>query len=374
MRPSLRFLAIAVVAWAGLRAATVGTIPGAQMFSDSAGASAPTPIAATQFAGIEPIGPAPAAPPPFDAASAPYSYPPGYDQAGNGGTGTMRPLIVPVYYSYRGMPGPATAPTPAVWPLPEHRQVFYPAATPLDDWPLSRIASSATPARSTVTAPMQSTAPAVTLARIDRIQLTMWAMLRNRQGIIGSPTALASGGTLGGSQAGARLFYNFTPAISAVVRSSSDVGRRGGEIAGGVRVRPLRAIPLWITAERRQALGKYGGGRNAFALFAEGGVYGRPMPFGFTLDGYAQAGVVGFKSRDLFADGGLAFTRPVYRQFSAGFGVWGGVQPGLYRVDAGPRLTMQVRRNIRVHLDYRQRLAGNAEPGSGPTVTLAGDF
>jgi hypothetical protein len=33
-----------------------------------------------------------------------------------------------------------------------------------------------------------------------------------------------------------------------------------------------------------------------------------------------------------------------------------------------------MRRNIRVHLDYRQRLAGNAEPGSGPAVTLAGDF
>jgi hypothetical protein len=84
--------------------------------------------------------------------------------------------------------------------------------------------------------------------------------------------------------------------------------------------------------------------------------------------------VVGFRSRDLFADGGLTLTRPVYRRFSVGFGVWGGIQPGLYRVDAGPRLTMQVRRNVRVHLDYRQRLAGNAEPGSGPTVTLAGDF
>jgi hypothetical protein len=377
VRPSLRFLAIAVVAWAGLRAATIGTIPGARMFSDSASASASAaaPVPATQFAEIEPIGPAPAAPPPFQAASAPYYYyPPGYDHPGFGRTGTTAPLVVPVYYSYRNAPAPRPAPAQAIWPLPEPGQMFYPAAAPLDDWPLARNASAATAARSTVTAPMQSTAPVITAARIDRIQLTMWAMLRNRQGVIASPTALASGGTLGGSQAGARLFYHVTPAISAVIRSSSDVGRRGGEVAGGVRVRPLRAIPLWITAERRQALGKYGGGRNAFALFAEGGVYGRPMPFGFTLDGYVQGGVVGFKSRDLFADGGLAFTRPVYRQFSAGFGMWGGVQPGLYRVDAGPRVTMQVRRNVRVHFDYRQRLAGNAEPGSGPTVTLAGDF
>jgi hypothetical protein len=286
----------------------------------------------------------------------------------------MQPLVVPVYYSYRGAPPPPVQPRNAVWPLPDPRPAFYPAATPLDDWPLSRIASAAIPARSTVTAPMQSTAPAIISARIDRIQFTMWAMLRNTQGLVTSSSSLASGGTLGASQAGARLIYKFSPMISAVVRSSSEVGKRGGEVAGGIRVHPLRSIPLWITAERRQALGKYGGGRSAFALFAEGGVYGRPMPWDFRLDAYAQAGVVGFRSRDLFADGGLTFTRPVYRQFSAGFGIWGGIQPGLYRVDVGPRLTMQVRRNVRVHLDYRQRLSGNAEPGSGPTVTLAGDF
>jgi hypothetical protein len=54
--------------------------------------------------------------------------------------------------------------------------------------------------------------------------------------------------------------------------------------------------------------------------------------------------------------------------------VWGGAQPGVYRVDAGPRVTMKVRNNIRVHFDWRQRLAGNAQPGSGPAVTLASDF
>jgi hypothetical protein len=29
---------------------------------------------------------------------------------------------------------------------------------------------------------------------------------------------------------------------------------------------------------------------------------------------------------------------------------------------------------MRVDLDWRQRLAGQAEPGSGPALTLAGDF
>ena len=367
MRPSLRFLAIAVVGWAGFRAMTMGLVPGAQIFAAARPqAVAPSPAMATQFAPIEPIAPAPVAPPPLQAASIPY-FP----------AGPLRPMIVPVYYDYRGAPAPPAPParsTQAVWALPEPRPIFRPNPSPLDDWPFSRLASAAMPARSTVTAPMQTTAPAIIAARIDRIQFTMWTMLRDTRTLTTSSQSLASGGTLGASQAGARLVYNFSPMISAVVRTSSEVGRRGGEVAGGVRVRPLRSIPLWITAERRQALGQYGGGRNAFAFFAEGGLYDRPMPWDFTLNAYVQGGVVGLSSRDLFADGGATFTRPIYRNFSGGFGFWGGIQPGLYRVDAGPRLTMKVRRNMRVHLDYRLRLAGNAEPGSGPVVTLAGDF
>jgi hypothetical protein len=35
---------------------------------------------------------------------------------------------------------------------------------------------------------------------------------------------------------------------------------------------------------------------------------------------------------------------------------------------------MRVRGNMAVHLDWRQRMTGNAAPGSGPALTLAGDF
>ena len=363
MRPSLRFLAVAIIGWAGIRAATLGIDPGAQLFTVKPSAAKPEPLMATQFPEIEPIEPAPAAiPPPYWAAFVPYPA---------AVAGPIRPIIVPIDYVYRTSTPPPVR--QAVWNLPEPRRTFYSPSDRRDDWEVSRLAATAMPGQSRVTEPMQSTAPSVVARRLDRIQLTMWAMLRSRQQLAGS-TSLASGGQLGASQAGARLFYNFTPAIAAVARSSSEVGRRGGELAAGIRVRPLRSIPLWITAERRLQLGRYGGGRDAFALFAEGGIYDRPMPWDFTLDAYAQAGIVGLSTRDLFADGGATFTRPVYRQFSAGFGVWGGVQPGLYRVDAGPRLTMKVRRNVRVHLDWRQRVAGNAQPGSGPVMTLAGDF
>jgi hypothetical protein len=186
--------------------------------------------------------------------------------------------------------------------------------------------------------------------------------------------SLASGGTLGGSQAGARLTYAFEPRIAESLRSSSPVGGvRGGEVAAGVRLTPFPSIPFAVSSERRQAIGKFSTGRSDLALFAEGGRYQHPLGWNL-LDGYAQAGVVGIRSRDFFADGGLAVSRPVWGRFSAGLGIWGGYQPGLYRVDAGPRVSMRVRPNINVHLDWRQRVAGSAEPSSGPAVTLGADF
>ena len=75
----------------------------------------------------------------------------------------------------------------------------------------------------------------------------------------------------------------------------------------------------------------------------------------------------------------LTLTRPIWRGLSGGFGMWAGGQsnhPGgtIYRVDGGPRLTYQVRRNVRLHADYRQRIAGDALPRSRPALTIAGDF
>ena len=67
--------------------------------------------------------------------------------------------------------------------------------------------------------------------------------------------------------------------------------------------------------------------------------------------------------------------RIVYaQQIADGSEFLGGVQPGLYRLDAGPRVSMKVRDNVRVHLDWRQRIVGNSLPGSGPAVTLAANF
>jgi hypothetical protein len=364
MRPSLRFLAIAIVGWAGVRAATLGAIPGADLFKIAPARPTVPPVVPTQFPPIEPVAVAPPQPvyPQFAPAAYPYAQP------------MVRPVVVPVYYVAPGS-APAVRTSYTADAPPPLRPLFSGAGT--DEWPLPRLAAISTPARSSVVV-VQESMPAPPVPpidqRLDRLQLASWALFRSQQTGVAGSRSLATGGQLGASQAGARLIYNFNRQLALAARMSSEVGRRGGEVAAGVRVRPLVDIPVWLTAERRQALGRYGGGRNAFALFLEGGLYERPLPRRFSFDSYLQGGVVGARRRDWFVDGALTVSRPVYRQFSAGLGVWGGGQPGLYRVDAGPRLTMRMRKNLKVHVDWRQRLVGNARPGSGPAVTLAGDF
>lgn len=379
MRPSLRFLLVAVVAWGGVRAATLGKIPGDILTSRSEARGVP-PIVATEFPPIDPVEPA--------APMIPADYQPPQPQSVLAGMAAnsiryvqgligvpvaMRPGVSTVYQVPPADSSIPPRPTrfASVQPMPE--PAYYADLPPLDQWPLSRIASLSRPVSHPGVLTNQST-PLLASNKLDRVQLSAWALLRGQQGQMLGPSSLASGGQLGGSQAGARLTYLINRQIAASFRTSSDVGRRGGEVAAGLRVQPLQSLPIWVTAERRQRLGSLGGGRNAFAIFADGGLYQQSLPWEFMLDAYLQGGIVGLKSRDLFVDGGATVTRPLFGKFAAGVGVWGGAQPGVYRIDAGPRVTVQVRKNVRVHLDWRQRLAGNAQPGSGPAITLATDF
>lgn len=382
MRPSLRFLALAVVGWAGVRAATLGRLPGAELFRiDRSEAKSPAPIVQTEFPPVERVEPAATFAPAAQVTAAPVAMAAAaptirYVQGVVGVPVQMMPGVVPVYRLPAASPAHALPPRPARFAEAQMAEPEYYSQLPaIDGWPMTRLSTVSLPR--SVVVPQQSmpAAPVPPIApKLDRFQLSSWALLRSQQSGVAGSRSLASAGQLGASQAGARLIYNLNRQIAVTARTSTEVGRRGGEVAAGVRLQPLVSIPVWLTAERRQAIGKYGGGRSAFALFLEGGMYERPLPWRFTFDTYFQGGIVGLNSRDLFADGALTVSRPVYRQFSAGFGVWGGAQPGLYRVDAGPRLTMRVRNNLKVHVDWRQKLAGNARPGSGPVLTLAGDF
>lgn len=358
MSAPVRFLAVVVVGWAGLRAVTLGAVPGFTVsYAKEMPSDALPPLVATEFPPLSLVQPGASQP------WAPQQYAASYLPA----PPVPRGYYVPYPYVIQASPPSAPIPPRPAWRLPSSGPSSF-ALDPADDWQVASF--TAFPQRRS--SPAQSVPVQVPLQpRLDRVQLSSWAMLRGSP----NPNSLATGGTLGGSQAGARLTYAFNRWLAASLRTTSPIGgSSGAEAAGGVRFTPFRSIPVAITAERRQSISRHGNGRSAFALFAEGGLYRQPMPWKFKLDAYVQAGIVGFNSRDLFADGAFAFTRPVWGRFSAGFGVWGGIQPGLYRVDAGPRVSFRIRDNLYAHVDWRQRLAGSAEPASGPAVTLAADF
>jgi hypothetical protein len=206
-----------------------------------------------------------------------------------------------------------------------------------------------------------------------RWSASAWAFARRGDG-----AALASPGTLGGSQLGGRLSYRLNDSsarpLSLTARFSAPAGRiAGAEIALGLEWQPARAVPLRLLAERRQALG--GEGRSAFALLAHGGVDDRPVAAGLRLDLYAQAGIVGARSPDLFADGAARLSLPIglAGRVRLGAGAWAAAQPGVARLDAGPHVSLRLP-GVSLALDWRMRLAGEAAPGSGPAATLSTDF
>lgn len=206
-----------------------------------------------------------------------------------------------------------------------------------------------------------------------------WLYLRDGSGR--APDVLASASQLGGSQAGLRLAYGFGDAgrVRAYGRATIAVQRpQQREIAFGLALAPLARLPIDLAIEQRVAAGKEG--RTALAIMASGGVSDVPLPAGFRLDAYAQAGVVGARQRDGFADGAIVVDHrlgPDETSVRLGALAAGAVQPGAARVDVGPRLTVRlpaVGEGSRIALDWRQRVAGDARPESGLALTLASDF
>ena len=211
----------------------------------------------------------------------------------------------------------------------------------------------------------------------DRWTGGAWAF--HRAGGLAAP--LPGAASLGGSQAGARIAYRIGRAdrIEAFARVST-AGRRasGAQAALGLSVRPLRAVPISLVAERRQALGGNGDG-SAFAAYAVGGLSDAALPSGWRLDAYGAAGVVGARRRDGFAEGATRITRALARfgavTLGGGGGLWAGAQTDAARLDVGPTLSARIDHIApRLAVDFRQRIAGDARPASGVAVTLAADF
>lgn len=228
------------------------------------------------------------------------------------------------------------------------------------------------PSGAFVPTPARASAPLVADARWSG---SAWLVARG--GVALAPGAL--GGQLGGSQAGARLVYALDPVrrVAIVGRMTTPLGSGLREASLGIEWQPTR-LPVRLVAEQRVALS---GGQGGPGVGIIGG-FG-PIDIGrrFRAESYAQMGVIRRAESEPYVDGAVRITHPIARlntlRFDVGVGAWGGAQRGATRLDLGPSLGATLplgKQSVRFALDWRQRIVGDAHPGSGPALTLGSDF
>lgn len=208
-------------------------------------------------------------------------------------------------------------------------------------------------------------------ARPDRWSASAWFVTRRGSSV--------GGAMLGGDQAGARLVYALDRErmLALYARASGPLSRTGRELAVGVEWRPFRA-PLRFLAEHRVAVD---GGKSGPALGVVAGADRVTLPFAFELEAYGQAGAVARDRIEPFADGAMRVTReiasPGTTRVTLGAGAWGAVQREAARLDIGPSAVATLPLGgptVRVAIDWRERVAGDARPGSGPALSVGADF
>jgi len=226
--------------------------------------------------------------------------------------------------------------------------------------------------------------------RLPRWSADGWLLYRRESADPAMPGAGLAGalplaGHYGASQAGLVVRYRLgsasrdAPQLYLRASTALQAGHRG-EMAGGLAVRPWSAMPARVIGEAR--ITQTSGGaviRPALALVSE--VPPLSLPLGLRGDAYAQTGWVGGHDHSRFIDGQVRLEKPLLSngkvQLRTGLGLWGGAQLGAGRLDFGPSATMVLAMGSasgRVSADYRIRLSGKAEPGTGPAVTLSAGF
>lgn len=220
-----------------------------------------------------------------------------------------------------------------------------------------------------------SSTPVATPRRPSRWSASAWAVTRAGRTAQGGVT----GGQLGGSQAGIRIVRNLDRRgrVALAGRLTTPFGAGLREASLGMEWQPTR-LPVRVVAEHRFALGNGTGGPGVGLVGGFGPV---PVLHGLRAEGYGQAGVLHRARTEPYADAALRLTHGVARiggtRIGLGAGTWGGAQRGAARLDIGPTLAVAVpvaRKTLRLSLDWRERVAGRALPGSGPALTVGSDF
>jgi hypothetical protein len=215
-----------------------------------------------------------------------------------------------------------------------------------------------------------------------------WTLLR---AATADPAAgLSSQPVLGGGQTGAILGYTFNPLgrrpvaligrINAGTVANGAIDQRTAQAAIGVRFMPYPGVS--VAAERLISAGSLA--RDDWLLrLSSGGQRSLRAGVPLLLDGYGEASLLG--NGDWLAGGQLRARTNIWNRpgvdVAAGLGGWGSVQStgaaNIGRLDVGPTALVRVNRGrlaFEVSADYRQRVAGNVEPGSGPVVTVSTAF
>lgn len=298
-------------------------------------------------------------------------------QGGGDNRGIAEPIIArPTVLAVR-MDSPVPSLQDGIMENPQASGIMPP---PVQSAPLIPPMPRTQPATAAVSAPVA--APEISQSsRFSGASLSAWAIVRPDS----SGTILATNGQLGASQAGVRIQLPLFPSagkapVAFNLRASTPLDQKLGSEAGlGLSVRPVQDVPAELIIERRVALDR--GGRNAFAVIAAGGIDDQPLTGKMTVSGYAQGGVVGLSRKDSFIDGALRVEQVIFNHKRTGLrfgaGLWGAAQPGVSRVDLGP--IMAVKQSIggaslRISAEYRWRVAGQAQPASGPALAIGADF
>lgn len=291
--------------------------------------------------------------------------------------------------------------------LPRGRAIAAPAyvatAGPMPSLPPGTAAApqriASVSAQASTSAPPPQAAPAPRTApflpptaparpKLRRLSVDGWAFWR--QGSDAAPISQGRVPIYGASQIGGVLQYRVAPrsghdprVYARAYRALVTVGE--SELALGGSVRPLARVPIRVAAVGRYTDAPLGSEFRP-AAYAVTEFAPLRLPYDTRLEAYAQAGWVGGDAATAFADGQVS----VLREFGGvrratndavrlmfGAGAWGGAQEGTERIDIGPTLRADFRLGrlpARISVDWRQRVAGDASPGSGVAATLSTGF
>ena len=216
-------------------------------------------------------------------------------------------------------------------------------------------------------------APPLVVKNTRRLSGSAWLLAR------GGPAGTVSGGQLGASQGGLRLAYAIGSRreFALAARVATPLKGVGREAALGIEWQPTR-LPIRLAAAQRFALD---GGRGGPTLGIIAGYGPTNVASGIRLEAYGQAGAIARDGIEGFVDASARLTHPLGTLAGAkvdiGCGVWASAQRDAERFDIGPSIVAMLpaaSKTIRLTLDWRERIAGGARPGSGPALSIGSDF